>query len=567
MWDDAVWPAAGVGSYEVENIMSSGQGKLPFDVVTDNNLLRQRYENNELGGLTPLMVTTTSAQGIGNGSYVELVGGMAVGLYDNRSSLLIVGDSTQRYGYQPWYAPAYYVSDPFTMHADWLGFDIGVTGTTAGVFEYRAVDKYCRWTANGDTAGLWQPITIGNNYVPSGTVNRGFYWICRSIFGLPATDLTANLTSSGTLYALQQYNSAIAHALSLLRYGFSRIAYCGAGGATCDEGTEMLPWWLSQSPGAGFCVWRLGANSLKAGHTAAFMIGHAQTQLDALITTGKQIAVVGTHPRWGDTAGTAMPEGWRAAAIAYNNFLRSYCLSHATSTRYVDPYQIGADPAFADWRPASGMLIDTVHDAKAGLAPLLGKAIATALQSLGAVPGSYEQADGANLIQDGYMIGTGGTFGAGSSGALPTGWSSMRLSGADLTCVHSIESRLDKAGQWAVSAISATAASQRLRVYTGDKTLASLGKAVDDTIEVSADVLISALAGTFSEDVEIFVGFTGGGTIRTEAKIPAVVGQVFNVRLPKIKIPAGSTALAVYVYVWPGSNTTATIKFGDVIVK
>ena len=64
VWDDAVWPAAGVGSYEVENIMSSGQGKLPLEVVTDNNLLRQRYEDAELGGKLPLYVTTTSAQGV-----------------------------------------------------------------------------------------------------------------------------------------------------------------------------------------------------------------------------------------------------------------------------------------------------------------------------------------------------------------------------------------------------------------------------------------------------------------------------------------------------------------------
>ena len=64
VWDDTVWPAAGVGSYEVENIMSSGQGKFPLEVVTDNNLLRKRYENDELGGKLPLYVTTTSAQGV-----------------------------------------------------------------------------------------------------------------------------------------------------------------------------------------------------------------------------------------------------------------------------------------------------------------------------------------------------------------------------------------------------------------------------------------------------------------------------------------------------------------------
>lgn len=59
-----LWPAAGVGSYEVENIMSSGQGKFPLEVVTDNSLLRQRYEDAELEGKLPLYVTTTSAQGV-----------------------------------------------------------------------------------------------------------------------------------------------------------------------------------------------------------------------------------------------------------------------------------------------------------------------------------------------------------------------------------------------------------------------------------------------------------------------------------------------------------------------
>lgn len=69
-------PAAGVGSYEVENIMSSGQGKFPLEVVTDNNLLRQRYENDELGGANLLMVTT-SAQGVGKGPGNIYSGGLS----------------------------------------------------------------------------------------------------------------------------------------------------------------------------------------------------------------------------------------------------------------------------------------------------------------------------------------------------------------------------------------------------------------------------------------------------------------------------------------------------------
>lgn len=53
--------------------MSSGQGKFPLEVVTDNNLLRQRYEDAELGGANPLMVTT-SAQGVAYAPGVAITG-------------------------------------------------------------------------------------------------------------------------------------------------------------------------------------------------------------------------------------------------------------------------------------------------------------------------------------------------------------------------------------------------------------------------------------------------------------------------------------------------------------
>ena len=43
--------------------MGTGQGKLPLDVVTDNALRKRKYEQDELEGAQPLMVTTTSDGG------------------------------------------------------------------------------------------------------------------------------------------------------------------------------------------------------------------------------------------------------------------------------------------------------------------------------------------------------------------------------------------------------------------------------------------------------------------------------------------------------------------------
>ena len=40
--------------------MGTGQGKLPLDVVTDNALRKRKYEQDELEGAQPLMVSTSS---------------------------------------------------------------------------------------------------------------------------------------------------------------------------------------------------------------------------------------------------------------------------------------------------------------------------------------------------------------------------------------------------------------------------------------------------------------------------------------------------------------------------
>ena len=75
--------------------MGTGQGKLPLDVVTDNALRKKKYEQDELEGTQPLMVTTSSDGGsavapIGNTPAARVLSRQARGYL---SSLIIIGDS------------------------------------------------------------------------------------------------------------------------------------------------------------------------------------------------------------------------------------------------------------------------------------------------------------------------------------------------------------------------------------------------------------------------------------------------------------------------------------------
>ena len=74
--------------------MGTGQGKLPLDVVTDNALRKRKYEQDELEGAQPLMVTTPSGRGV-----KADVGGSTVPIAANRGGL-VVSAAAQMQGYR-----------------------------------------------------------------------------------------------------------------------------------------------------------------------------------------------------------------------------------------------------------------------------------------------------------------------------------------------------------------------------------------------------------------------------------------------------------------------------------
>ena len=59
--------------------MGTGQGKLPLDVVTDNALRKRKYEQDELEGAQPLMVTITSDGGIDKFDFARRAGSVVPG--------------------------------------------------------------------------------------------------------------------------------------------------------------------------------------------------------------------------------------------------------------------------------------------------------------------------------------------------------------------------------------------------------------------------------------------------------------------------------------------------------
>lgn len=540
---------------------------------------------------TTVTVVTSPGVGVGNpgDGAVANAGGVSIPLA-TPSALLIVGDSTNQYGLTPgviwtpsgsyslsgsalaWYAVAY-VADSKGLSMTPLGMGPNISVPTAGNLEYRAADKFVRWTAPGDTAGPWTPLMLGVQMVESASAGMGFAFGLRSTATLPATDQTISVTNSGTRWATRDMTSAIANALSRMRNGFQAVAMCGIGGAHLIEMTELMPWYRQMMPGPGYLVDRSGVNSIARGDSADTMIAHKKAQFDAWLAEGKKIVAIPVHARAGTGgAGTQLTAAQIAVAHAYNKWVRDYVAQHGWAMRYVDSYALSADPAYLDFRPAAGVTSDGLHDDETGLAVTLGAAIADALQRLGAPVGNYPLlGDPENLLPDGWLAGGAtGVLGAGASGTVAAGWEVARVTGADATIACSIVARSDRAGNAQRMDFTATAAGQKIQFdtpYANRKTLAQIGKGVGDPFRIEADLSVSNLTGGgLAQATEILVVFTGASSIRTVAKGPPIAGD-YHLVTPDILIPVGVTHVQVYMYGYPGANSAGRLELSAVQIK
>lgn len=483
--------------------------------------------------------------------------------------LAIIGDSRQRYGWRTWYKGCA-VADAKGLILDPLGVGVAVTvDGSSGTLEYRASDASLRWTAPSDTAGSWVAIGDGGRMtLQSGSADK---WLKLSIRpdALPATDQTITTTHTGSLYQIGNWEGAWQQALSALRRPFtwSEIAYLGHGGLTTAGAVALEDAYASANGADGYDVIRVGTNDISGGITTAEeMLGNMVQFLSARYALGRKLVVVGEHARWGSAVGTPMSAGQLATLQEYNAGLQAWCAARPVRTRYLDTYTPTVDTGYSDGRPLSGMLSDHVHDAVAGSSIVIGNQIATALQQLGLSPGTYSDwQDAGNLYPDGEMQGTTGTVTSPCTGTAPTNITVSRATGTTAAAVSSIEARVDGGvGNWVRLAITATNANEVIQCRGRAIALATLGVAVGDVIRVEADLDI--VNATNLRDVYVFAQFSVAPIIRTQVIAPAVV-QSSTLRSPEIPIPAGSTAVAVYAYIYTLAGCNAVVRLSNMFIR
>lgn len=495
------------------------------------------------------------------------------------NEIAFIGDSRTRYGLRNWYKGATATTNVTALPIDYLGTaGVGVNADTTGALEYRAADKHVRWITAiaGDTQGPWTPLQLGRMTVESGGAGRGLTMVVRSLATMPGADVTVAFTLTASMYYLTGWDSTGGIAaygfqtevVSRLRNGPS-FDYLGAGGAMSHEMVELLPWYAAQAGTTGIDVIRCGTNDISnTSISAATTIANMTQVFNARFALGRRLVICGEPARWGVNTSTPLTTQQRADLIAVNKAYRAFCDARPDTTRFVDLLSLSVDAGWSDLRPATGYLVDTVHDGFLG-ASEFGAAIAQACMELGARRAPPRmRGDTTNLMPAGMFAGTGGTAGAGVTGTVPTGFSAARRSGdADISAVSSLVARTDgQRGNWWQLAVTATAASQRMDMSRTADTLASLGLAAGDVVEFEVDAEVSALTGTLSA-FEVFLFIYGGTSVRTQIVFPPRVDGVKYGRSPRIQIPAGTTNIQFNAQVFPGASSAPTVRLGDLFVR
>ena len=449
------------------------------------------------------------------------------------------------------------------------GAGVGCSVNGNGTLEFRASDKSFRWTAPSDTAGAWTPITqAGDMMLQSGTADKWLLVMLRSVLTLPLTDQILTVALSGSMISYLCPSSTMAlQVMSYFRFN-QQFKAIGCSGANTSDGVELLPYWKQQAGAkGGIDVIRMGTNDPFSD--VSVTIANMTTIFKARLALGRKLVICGEPPKWGAAVGTPLTASDIARYVAMSKAYKEFALANPSTCIYVDLFSLGSDPAYTDYRPRTGILRDVVHDGYLG-SFVFGNAIATAVKQLGLQGDSIypNRASKLNLLSTGYMTGTSGTNGTGSSGPVPNGIDVSRSVGSDATVVNSIETITDPyATNKLVSAITGISAGNIIKVNMGVTTLATVGLVAGDTITLSADLIVSALTGSGLTDLSMFVYFNDPLLLRSQIAVPPIVGANSKVRSCPIKVPAGATYAVVQVWATPAASSTATIKLSDVELK
>lgn len=565
-----------LGRLEVEQLKVTSttppadSGFYKIDETTMGVVGDLKFRHPKTGAMSSaLTVTTTSAQGI----VVPLPNGAFLSLTDG-NNIAFIGDSRARYGYNDWFKRCEGLVDYKGLLIDYLGFGPAQTTNAFGTFEYRAADSAVRWTAPGDTPGPWTPLQkdARRMQVESGTYGKWLKFVLRNwgYIPLPATDQTFSLECKDTIYAVTKWTSRTTQVESYFRGG-PKIFRLGAGGAVLAGIVDSLRWYNAVASGPGVDVFICGTNDLSNigagawGFSKESMIGYAKNFIDSRLAVGRRIVVCGEGARWGNDGASAMTVAQLAALVGYNAWLESYCAAQPQSLIYVDLYSLSSDPAYADGRPATGILSDAVHDGPLG-SYVYGLAIAAAIEKIGSIRRAAfpQRGDAAILMSAWAMTGTGGTFSTGTSGQLPTGYTGIRTAGTDATAVFSIVGYPDHNGRRIQGVYTGTTGAQSVNVNMASSVPSAIGLNAGDWAEAWVDCEVDAGAAGITEiSSYVFIGAGLGAQTRVTFPVELAGKGILRARLPALKIESAYTALQPVFAVLTSGAANATIRFGE----
>jgi len=431
-----------------------------------------------------------------------------------------------------------------------------------GLVEWDAAARALRWTAPGDTAGPWTPFTRAAEYkLESGSARQ---WL-RARFtsaSAPSSSTSFTVNTSGDGRPLSEWQSHATDVASRLNLHQRLPVWLGAGGAHTADCVELLDWYGEMAGGPGVDVIRVGTNDITAEQrTLAEITALAYQVFDARRAIGRKLVIVGENARWGTAVNTPMTASQIALLHGINTAYRNYALTHYADCRYVDLFAISHDPAYADARPKSGILKDTLHDDVAGVI-LFGGAIASAVQSLG-MRGEPPPmpSDSASALT--AMLGTGGTAGTATTGVVPDGWQVRRLAGTTTTIVSSIVGYPEKEGRRVEVEITNTDGATNNVEIGGLSVLAfaDFGVGVGESLEMACDVEV--VSGTVTQlDAALLYN---GTARRSLIKFPVTTGRYFRFCVPA-EVVSADTSLRMLLTIVTGTGT-AVVRAGGFVLR
>ena len=484
------------------------------------------------------------------------------------SSVAFIGDSQAAGLYYTWgvsvSSPSTYPNAAGRVH--FRGGDDGVTLSGTGTFTFSKATGMMSWAAPGESAGTPIVCSLGFSKVESSSSNKALHIY---VLAIPTTDASVPVTFLGIRTAHNTGNisgrASLSNIVETEFFNTLSILRLAAGGSLSSDCPVLLPYFQLAANGIGYDVIVTGTNDIANGISGSSIVSNVTTLVTGRLNQGRKIVLVGIGARY-QTGTTPIAAGYLTELIAANKGFSDLSDTYKGGVVYVDAFSMLVDPAYSDGRPAANLLSDEVHWG-AGAIAKIGPEVIKALKILGAPTTPRFVTDGDLNWSDfngvGWLYGSGGTVGTNitSVSGLPAGITS----GATATASAAIElsSFADHGRRMLTMTYTSTGASQYARFFCSSVSLATLGLAVGDTIQVYADVEVVSCGSSDN----IYVSFPLVGTsYALELDVGNVVGRS-RVLSPRVKIPAGTTGIQFLFYMATSAVTSGVVKAGDFLIK